>query len=152
MNNELIELGRRAVACEGWRWMEGMKMMPYALNHGMSGFETGVVSRVDQTAIWICTPEWPDPDYEDEEWTTEPLPIEILKQGLGKHFSTHLPDLSDPATLGCLLALVREVLNEPKLYIAIHQSFCIASRPFGVLFGTEGPTEAHTLVATLESA
>lgn len=30
--------------------------------------------------------------------------------------ATDLPDLSDPATLGCLLALVREVYREPALF------------------------------------
>jgi hypothetical protein len=29
-----------------------------------------------------------------------------------------LPDLTDPATVGCLLALAREVLGNPTLYVA----------------------------------
>jgi hypothetical protein len=33
------------------------------------------------------------------------------------HHPAYLPDLSDPATLGCLLALVREVHGEPTAHL-----------------------------------
>ena len=35
-----------------------------------------------------------------------------------------LPDLTDPATLGCVLAMVREALNDPSLYLD-----CYAEQP-----------------------
>ena len=61
-----------------------------------------------------------------------------------------LPDLEDHATLGCLLALVREALDTPQahvLYIAgLHRWECADNR---VVLGV-GATEAEALVAALE--
>ena len=63
-----------------------------------------------------------------------------------------LPDLKDPATLGCLLALVREAWpstfampydKEPGWWIAI-----TTAGPWP----DPGPTEAEALVAALEAA
>jgi hypothetical protein len=70
----LEELGRRAVACKRWRWMEGM----------LAG-TTRIVDVKDGPYVF-------DSEYED----CAGLPHKAV------------PDLSDPATLGCLLALVRE--------------------------------------------
>ena len=33
-----------------------------------------------------------------------------------------IPDLSDPATLGCMLALVRELYGDPGLYVRLSQT------------------------------
>jgi hypothetical protein len=61
--SDLIELGRRAVACKGWRWLPGMR--------------TDLRERV---------PEDDDPyDSHPDSWADA------------------IPDLSDPATLGCLV-------------------------------------------------
>ena len=70
MNEEMIGLSHRAVACPRWRWMPGMK--------------------VGNDRIM------------DESETREVR-------------SDELPDLTDPATLGCLLALVREAWGDPYL-------------------------------------
>lgn len=72
-----------------------------------------------------------------------------------------LPDLSDPATLGCLLALVREAWGNPRL-VAI---YCEAANPgqsegWAVqvadnrlpVAGEDYATEAEALVAALEAA
>lgn len=69
MSENFIELGRRAAACKGWRWMPGM------------------VYLVAGTTKWRVQ--------------TEHHGIQLD--------SDRYPDLTDPATLGCLLALVREV-------------------------------------------
>jgi hypothetical protein len=105
MTEEQIELGRRAVACKGWRWMDGM--------------------------------------LTDEGWRVRPsdLPLGCVA----------LPDLTDPATLGCLLALVREAHGQTTLSPVSRgrRLWCLAD------FGTtalQGETEAELLVAALEAA
>ena len=72
-----------------------------------------------------------------------------------------LSDLTDPATLGCLLALVREAWGDPRL-VAI---YCEAAHPgqsegWAVqcadnrlpVAGEDYPSEAEALVAALEAA
>lgn len=61
-----------------------------------------------------------------------------------------LPDLSDPATVGCLLALVRQAWNEPRLHVRPEGSCwrMWATEPGAMLL----PTEAAALVAALEAA
>lgn len=61
------------------------------------------------------------------------------------------PDLTDPATLGCLLALVREAHGQSTLSPVMigRNRWCLAD------FGTtalEGDTEAALLVAALKAA
>lgn len=63
-----------------------------------------------------------------------------------------VPDLTDPATLGCLLALVREAWGSPHAYVG-HSDKWVAA------FGCEvegrvfaSTTEAAALVAALEAA
>lgn len=64
-----------------------------------------------------------------------------------------LPNLSDPATMGCLLALVREAFGDPTLFAECHpvgakwQTHSVDGGIFG-----EGDTEAAALVAALEAA
>lgn len=64
-----------------------------------------------------------------------------------------IPDLSDPATMGCLLALVREAFGDPTLFAECHpvgakwQTHSVDGGVFG-----EGSTEAAALVAALEAA
>ena len=68
-----------------------------------------------------------------------------------------LPDLSDPATLGCLLALVREAWDDPQVHAA---PMCAMGRHVGwrVWFDAyltvyfDGDTEAEALVCALEAA
>ena len=63
-----------------------------------------------------------------------------------------LPDLSDAATLGCLLALVREAWNDQRAYMRAGfgwewiTDYCVEKWPPG------GETEAEALVAALEAA
>ena len=71
-----------------------------------------------------------------------------------------LPDFTDPATLGCLLALVREAWNDPTVSVswdAYHGHWRVdrdggdESEHWTVVIAT-GPTEAAALVAALEAA
>ena len=67
-----------------------------------------------------------------------------------------VPDLTDPATLGCLLALVRAAWNDPTLTSAFNYegwpSWRVGHPEDGRGVRGEGDTEAEALVAALESA
>ena len=80
------------------------------------------------------------------------------EQALGVHI---MPDLADPATLGCLLALVRKAWGRP--FWIEGDSRSMGERPdewIGVLFEgrfatcpiVHASTEAEALVAALEAA
>ena len=88
MTADMLDLARRAVACKGWKWLPGMRT-----TDGM---------RV------IHDPHlWPDRPCAIREgtWVDTAVP---------RPLGDHLPDLTDPATLGCLLALVQEAWGDPK--------------------------------------
>ena len=66
-----------------------------------------------------------------------------------------LPDLSDPATAGCLLALVREAWDDPvahceELFRRISGDWAVFDRTGSLV--AKGATEAEALVAALEAA
>ena len=87
MTDQMIDLARRAVACEGFRWMPGMR--------GVDVENGGYARRQDDGRSGLMP--WHAYDH---------CVIEDL-----------LPDLTDPATLGCVLALVREAWGKPLLYV-----------------------------------
>lgn len=62
-----------------------------------------------------------------------------------------LPDLSDPATLGCVLALVRAAWGDPHAYLAPGDGWCVGRGARDGIYG-EGATEAEALIAALEAA
>ena len=142
MTPELVALGRRAVACKGWKYRRGMAVV---MNDG----ERAIIIKANGfTAKLYC---------ED--------------RGGGVYdytFSSFLPDLFDPATLGCLLALVREAHDSDCAHAwtpTRSQGRWIVSRPeregdypsfnpdgwFSLSVG-EHATEAEALVSALENA
>ena len=67
-----------------------------------------------------------------------------------------VPDLSDPATMGCLLALVREAWRDP-IAVAVVPAYMFPAAPrfWLACFGAtdlSASTEAEALVLALESA
>jgi len=80
---KLEELGRRAVACKHWRWMPGML--------ASNGEEDVRIFYTSANHLHLI-------EFEDDEFEMVRIPKNTCL----------IPDLSDPATLGCLLALVRE--------------------------------------------
>lgn len=124
MTDEQIVLARRAVACEGWRWMPGM------LAHAPDSGVEARVQKVDGEVLEVCLPDW-----------------------YGVTWLAHrvVPDLTDPATLGCLLALVREAWGDPYAFVGWFDPHwkvirCRTESLIGCLAG-RGDTEAEALVA-----
>ena len=140
MTDDFIKLGKRAVACRGWQWMPGMRT-------------------VDAMRVIHDPDRWPDrPCAIREGGWVDTAPPRPLKDDL--------PDLTDPATLGCLLALVREAYRDAsKLWdghVEVRRDhrilfFVVSFRhdASGALVEdtlATGDTEAEALVAALEAA
>lgn len=88
------DLARRAVKCKGWRWMPGM------LTEG----DNRVISVDDEATCWAESNDYLRYSLDEPAWVRE-------------KFAAELPDLDDPATKGCLLALVREAYGDQGLHI-----------------------------------
>ena len=94
----LEQLARRAVACKRWRWMPGMLAVHHQ-DYGNNGLDGRVIEIDDKEGpMWIG-------------WGDLYLPL----------FEGSWPDLSDPATLGCLLGLVREAWG-PAASVSVNMS------------------------------
>ena len=123
----LEELGRRAVACKRWRWMDGMLS------------DKGL--RVTEN----------DPDGYVAGYYDGCSYIANCIKG-------SLPDLSDPATLGCLLALVREAHGAPAAYFmgSVNNQWVVhhftEPEAYWKSLTKWQSTEAEALVAALEVA
>jgi len=107
LNGELMELGRRAVACDGWRWKEGMlavaKSHPTLPGYRLCWVEGAVGGGSNGDKTWSLRNDAMDP-MDLSEW---------------------LPDLSDAATRGCILALVPVVhgwVNAESLVVALEST------------------------------
>jgi hypothetical protein len=136
-HDEALALGRRAVACKSWRWMAGMLV----IQPGPTP-RWGRLRNPDPGGDWIDRGE----DEHDGDGG-----VAIPRAGA--------PDLRDPATLGCLLALVREAWKDPELatmwWGAGWRVACL-SVVYNEMDITDergrGAIEAEALVAALESA
>ena len=124
MTPEMKALGRRAVACRGWRWMPGMLTL--------DGFR----------CVWA--------DAEQIECAAS-----RAHNFRRPNSATDLPDLTDPATLGCLLALIRELLEDPTGCVSWYEGDAENAAGWSYVSETYGasdtmPTESEALVVTLE--
>ena len=134
MSDEQIALARRAVACKGWRWMGGMLRCSPVLEKAYSKWEPDVMPTERVLDRHPLT-------YADKRWSNA-----------SNAWVQMLPDLTDAATLGCLLALVREALNSPRVHVlyveGLYRWECADNR---TVHGV-GATEAEALIETLEYA
>lgn len=130
MTPEHEAFARRAVACPRWRWMPGMKLM-----------DSGRILNVVGNLVEAYEHPWLGSNFAYRDLLSGPF--------------ADAPDLTDPATLGCLLALVREAWNNPDLHVQRDGRLFVVnptpkgSPPYGDIYA---PTEAAVLVATLEHA
>lgn len=142
MSEELRELARRAVACPKWKWLSGMRWC----------FDVPSLKN-----IWS---RYIGPDAVDNEG-------QLYCEAIPTRRGPVIIDLSDPATLGCLLQLVREAWGDDRAYLCDFEGYDsvewgVVSKIwdekrnedgpkawFSCLLG-DGKTEAEALVYALE--
>ena len=131
MTGDLIRLGMRAVECKSWRWLPGM-LYQY---------------REESDEVTVPTKHyWCDPtrvrDYDPD--------TPACLGGLS------VPDLTDPATLGCLLALVRVAYADPYASVWYSSDHGHSGDRWSfyskALCFSGHASEAEALVAALEAA
>ena len=131
METSLTEISERLIACKGFRWMPGMRTLG------------------DWRIINI--------DADGVEVVTDLGEVVLFHSGDLPHIASSLPDLNDPATLGCLLQLVREAWGMPT---GITVSYSSDDGLWGVSWSGathggwcgRGKTEAEALFVALEAA
>jgi hypothetical protein len=127
----MTDLARRAEACAGFRWMPGMAWFESSNAEGWHG-------------RWGAHQGFIDSD----EYSADMAPDDPL------------PDLDDPATLGCLLALVREAWRDPSVHVykSLVRWWVLSEDGDNLLDQNgervviAGSTEAEALVAALDAA
>jgi len=104
MDEAMKDLAPRLVASPRWRWMPGM----LATGDGWLGAPRVVDVDVDgapDLCMYRGYSRGPATAHSTGDTTA-----------WGEVASGALPDLTDPATAGCLLSLVREALKDPELF------------------------------------
>lgn len=134
-----LDLARRAVACPRWRWMEGMREA--------TGCRAGLIS--PDGMVQAST-------HRSGKGQPRAVVHVVDIGGSNNGWARALPDLDDPATVGCLLALVREAWGDPLLHVQWSWTwsgwYVYGAHPrLPGLLGRHG-SEAAALVAALESA
>ena len=138
MGLSMVALAKRAIACKGWRWMPGM-LVHATVDGDASQYR---LDGADELYKESCILVYEQRIYEDTDDVCDIF-----------------PDLSDPATLGCLLALVREARKAPGAYAKCDRPedrepglpWCVNFGDGSSMVGVFA-SEAEALVAALECA
>ena len=130
MTADALDLARRAVACPGWRWLPGMLDTDgWRILRGEEASGGASLASAD-----------------GELMHDRSLSLSVL------------PDLTDPATVGCLLALVREAWVDAGCWAECDGGDLTRWAVYSPATPTDrwrigvGTTEAEALVAALEAA
>lgn len=147
----MIDLATRAVACKHWRWMPGMRVM-----YAWGGICRDRFVCMDETYMHLIT------EYNNEPHLPPHTGMNWIRAYHERVVSCRLPDLDDPATIGCLLALVRKAWPIAPATTAHHGCYDPQRGHYHVwtcsyCTGTSweqaiGDSEAEALVAALEAA
>ena len=120
-------IGKRAVDCKHWRWMPGMRRL-----HPKLGASRALV--VGPQGCHVAKEQ-------------------RLAAGFRVEDDGCLPDLADPATLGCLLVLVRDAHKDACITIGFDgDDWVVCSRWCDYCEVSRGLSEAEALVSALEAA
>ena len=145
--DKLKRLGERAIACLGWRWVEGMRTLD------------------DELVVYVTPPgsEWVGPPAGPRYWIAPMVDlwsaggsVEEVQTGGSR---VVLPNLVHPTTAGAMLALVRAAWKDDTLAATYHEGeddgvaggWDITAGDFSVL-GVQVATEAEALLLALEFA
>lgn len=144
-----LELRQRAVACRFWRYTPGMvvgwsRVLPgprLALKTGWAWRGVVLADPYVLNGETFVPVGWPMADGQTPS-TGGPWPSDLL------------PDLEAPATLGCLLGLVREAWRRPDVGMTFVEIPGFTGWSVGPtrLSLAIGLTEAEALIAALEAA
>jgi len=138
-------LAERAVACKHWRWMPGMRVATAAVPYALPWSPGSPVAAVGPFVATSACNGLP--------WGQHSR-IDGRGGGWGE-VKNALPDLTDPATLGCLLTLVREAWGGVTLeFVHLPGGGCVMTvRQASGSYWQHGATSyAEALVAALEAA
>jgi len=147
-------LAKRLVNCRHFRWLPGMR----CTHRWAGGIRVLADESGEQSEAYVVLP---DADGN----AVMAIDVTGIMGGFPDAGSAYpfLPDLTDPATLGCLLALVREVVQDPGLHVRCMLPYApdMSGRtppPWllysgrGARWGDRHDTEAEALVVALETA
>lgn len=154
----MTEIAKRAVACKGWRWMPGMEFDATWNDATSTGWRIESVehryfsywaSEVVVIKASVCEFVISPRGNVHVRYAGKPLPDKSSGCRM-------LPDLTDPATRGCLLDLVREAWGrasgQPRRW-SVDGWYWHADYNEQTVSGTRlYPSEVEALVAALEAA
>ena len=141
MTPEQKELAGRFVACKHWRWMPGMLVCKSPDIAG-SDYPSDIARLVDA-----------ERGVDDAMWATLEGDIQHGHGGEDRYWlpGLSLPDITDPATLGCILALVREATDDRRIHCRVRANvYRVYSGVSPV--GRWMESEAEALLLALEAA